>query len=91
MEQIINKVKELKLKALEVIEKKMNESITCEELRILTQALSYIEEDKNIYSSTLVKFFDNSNKNTLSSGFNSGYYGVQNTKETEVNNNLNKE
>lgn len=78
MEEVLKKVKELKLKALDIIEEKMNKKISCNDLSDLTKCLSYIEEDKNFYSSKLIELLNTTNNNSFASGFNAGYSGVTN-------------
>lgn len=82
MEEVFKRVKELKLKALDIIEEKMNKRISCAELSDLTKCLSYIEEDKNFYSSKLIELLNTTNNKSLTSGFNGGYSYVTN-KETK--------
>ena len=77
MEEIYNKVKELKLKALGVIEQKLQYDIATNDLRFLTECINIISEDKNLYSNALVKML----------GDNKGFSGFNGkAKETETKN-----
>lgn len=83
MEEVFKRVKELKLKALDIIEEKMNEKISCNDLSDLTKCLSYIEEDKNFYSSKLIELLNTTNNKSLASGFNGRYSSVANNNEAK--------
>ena len=83
MEEVFKRVKELKLKALDIIGEKMNKKISCAELSDLTKCLSYIEEDKNFYSSKLIELLNTTNNKSLASGFNGGFSGLENNNEAK--------
>ena len=70
MEEVYEKVKNLKLRALEILEGKMNGKMTYCDINILTQCLNNIAEDKNLYSSTLIKMLNN----------NKGFAGISNNE-----------
>jgi hypothetical protein len=77
MEEIYNKVKELKLKALGVVEQKLQYDIATDDLKLLTECINNISEDKNLYSNALVKML----------GDNKGFSGFNGkSKETETKN-----
>ena len=65
MEEVFKRVKELKVKALDIIEEKMEKEISCDDLSVLIRCLTCIEEDKNFYNSALVKMIDNLNKKSF--------------------------
>ena len=83
MEEVFKRVKELKLKALDIIQEKMNKKISCSDLSDLTKCLSYIEEDKNFYSSKLIELLTTTNNKSLVRGFNGGYSGAVNNNESK--------
>jgi hypothetical protein len=80
MEEVFKRVKELKVKALDIIEEKMNNKISCDELSDLTKCLNYIEEDKNFYNAKLIELLDTTNNKSLASGFNGGFGSVTNNE-----------
>ena len=53
MKEIQEKVKELKLKALKIIDEKLNCNVQTHEMRGLIECLNAISEDKNWYSDAL--------------------------------------
>lgn len=69
MEEVFKRVKELKLKALDIVEQKMQYDITISDLKILSECINDIAEDKNLYGSTLIKMLNTTNNKSLASGF----------------------
>lgn len=64
MKEIHEKVKELKKKALEIIENKLNGELTTDDLQSLCHSLNEIDDDKN-WLMEMTKNFGNSGFNSI--------------------------
>lgn len=76
MEEIYERTKKLKMEALDILEKRIKQNPSNENLLFISKTINEIEEDKSFYSKAMSKLYNEG----IAFGFNSNY----NAEETKA-------